>query len=81
MAYFANGTEGVIFDAQCDKCKFGQSQCPIETAQVLYNYDAANNKVATDILNTIVNKDGICQMRATFKKELATDGSIQSKLF
>ena len=81
MAYFSNSSDGAVFDEQCSKCKYGQDSCPIANAQFLYNYDACNNKVATDILNTIVNENGICQMRDTFKKDLATDGSIQSKLF
>jgi formate hydrogenlyase subunit 6/NADH:ubiquinone oxidoreductase subunit I len=81
MAYFSNSTEGEIFDDQCSKCKYGQESCPIFAAQTLYNYDAVNNKVATEILNTIVNEKGICMMRETFKKDLATDWSIQQELF
>ena len=81
MAYFSNGSEGTIFDAQCSMCKYGQEPCPIALAQLTYNYDACNNEVATNILNTIVSEKGICQMRDTFKKDLVTDGSIQTKIF
>ena len=81
MAYFSNSSDGAIFDEQCSKCKYGEDSCPIAAAQFLYNYDACGNKVATNILNTIVDEKGICQMRDTFKKDLATDGSTQIKIF
>ena len=81
MAYFSNSTEGEVFDAQCEKCKYGQEACPIALAQMNFNYEAVNNQVATSILNTIVNEKGICQMRETFKKDFATDGSKQATLF
>ena len=81
MAYFSNSTEGSILDQQCEKCKYGESECPIALAQLSYNYEAVNNHVATSILNTIVDEDGICQMRETFKKDLATDGSKTLNLF
>jgi hypothetical protein len=81
MAYFANGTEGSIFDEQCAVCKYGQEPCPIALAQITYNYDACNNEVATKVLNTIVDESGVCQMLKVFNKDLKTDGSIQHKLF
>jgi len=62
MAYFSNGSEGMVFDDQCAKCKYGMKPCPIAWVQVNYNYDAVNNKVATDILNDLVKDDGSCQM-------------------
>ena len=66
MAYFANGSEGMYLDEQCEHCIFGNKACPIYEAQYMYNYDAVNNKVATDILNTIVDKDGNCRMLKAF---------------
>jgi len=80
MAYFSNSTEGEIFNEQCAKCKYGEDSCPIAIIQLLYNYEACNNKIATEILSALVSDDGICQMRETFKKDFATDGSIQLKL-
>ena len=62
MAYFANGTEGMCFDEQCSKCKYGEIPCPIAFVQMNYNYDACNNKVATAILQTLVHNDGTCEM-------------------
>ena len=80
MAYFSNGSEGEVFDRQCDRCKYGDDCCPIAWVQVDYNYDACNNKVATEILNSLVKQDGTCAMREMFKKDFATDGSKQLTL-
>ena len=65
MAYFSNGSEGACFDAQCAKCKFGQSNCPIALIQLTYNYDQIDNDVegdtvATKIMNELVKQDGTC---------------------
>lgn len=81
MAYFSNSTEGEIFEQQCSKCKYGEAECPIQLAQLSYNYDAVGNETATGILNILVNENGVCMMRKLFKKDLATDGSTQAKLF
>jgi hypothetical protein len=62
MAYFANCSAGGCFEAQCMKCRFGQLPCPIAAAQYLYNYDACNNEVATNILDMLVKNDGSCAM-------------------
>jgi hypothetical protein len=65
MAYFSNGSEGIVFDDECDECKL--DYCPIAFVQQMYNYDAVNNKVATEILNHLVKEeDGKyigCQMK------------------
>jgi len=71
MAYFANGTEGECFDEQCSKCIFGEKPCPISAVQMNFNYDAAGNKTATEILDMLVKNDGTCTMFETFEKELA----------
>jgi len=73
MAYFSNGTEGTIFEDQCSICKYGDKPCPIAWVQMNYNYDAGNNKVATDILNDLVKNDGTCEMYKCFKDDLAKD--------
>lgn len=70
MAYFSNGSDGLVFDEQCSRCKFGDKPCPIALAQGIYNYDACNNKVATDILDTLVKNDGTCVMYKQFEDDL-----------
>ena len=69
MAYFSNGTEGSVFDAQCSVCKYGEKPCPISFVQMLYNYQVYNNKVACGILNELVNNDGTCEMFKEFEKD------------
>lgn len=68
MAYFPNAsTPGAeAFDDLCSRCRFGGGQvpCPIWMAQQTYNYEAANNEVATAILGMLVTDDGACQMFA-----------------
>lgn len=62
MAYFSNGSEGMVFDHQCGKCKYRALACPIAFVQLTYNYDQVNNKIATDIMNALIQEDGTCQM-------------------
>jgi len=69
MAYFANGSEGEVFDEQCGRCKYGQHPCPIAAVQILYNYDAVNNKTATDILSSLVKDNGTCTMYEMAKED------------
>lgn len=64
MAYFSNGTEGMVFDEQCSRCRYGDGYCPIWSVQKSYNYDACNNKTARAILDELVKQDGTCAMFA-----------------
>ncbi len=82
MAYFSNGSEGMVFDDQCGSCKYGQHPCPIALVQMEYNYDQCKDKsgVATKILNTLVKEDGACTMKETFKHDFLIDPS-QLNLF
>ena len=73
MAYFSNGSEGMCFDDQCAKCKYGLLPCPIALVQIMYNYDAANNEVATKILDSLVSDNGTCSMFEEFKSDVAID--------
>jgi len=73
MAYFSNGSEGMCFEDQCMRCKYGQEPCPIALAQITYNYDACNNETARKILDTLVSNDGTCSMFKTFEKDLRID--------
>jgi len=71
MAYFSNGTEGEILDAQCADCPVGsdfEAPCPVLFAQSNWNYKQIDKKgsrktMAADILNVLVNEKGQCQMR------------------
>jgi len=70
MAYFSNGSEGMCFDDQCAKCKYGQEPCPIALVQMIYNYDACNNEVASNILNALVKNDGTCTVFELMKSDI-----------
>lgn len=72
MAYFANSTEGVCFDEQCQKCKYGQDEaCPIALVQINYNYAACNNETASAILGELVKQDGTCTIFELAKVDFA----------
>ena len=73
MAYFSNGTEGEVFDEQCSRCKYGDKSCPIAAVQMMYNYDACNNKTARNILDTLVKDDGTCTMFEAFERDFGID--------
>jgi hypothetical protein len=44
MAYFSNGTEGLLYrEAYCDKCRWDKDQrCPIWNLHLRHNYDECN---------------------------------------
>jgi hypothetical protein len=75
MAYFSNGSEGMVFDDQCAKCKFGQRECPIALVQIMYNYDQLKDEseTATKILDALVKDDGTCTMWEMAKADFAID--------
>lgn len=73
MAYFANGIEGMCFDDECLGCVLGEQPCPIAFVQQAYNYDAVDNKVATDILNSLVDNGGTCHMKNMFPEHFKID--------
>lgn len=62
MAYFANGSEGMCFDAECATCIYGEDPCPIAWVQMEFNYDC-NNKKVRKLLGCLVKDDGTCAMK------------------
>ncbi|MHA2101448.1 MAG: hypothetical protein ACW99A_22565 [Candidatus Kariarchaeaceae archaeon] len=73
MAYFPNGTAGMVFDEQCCKCKYGELPCPVAWVQSNYNYEAVNNKTATKILDELVKNDGTCMVWEMMQKDIGRD--------
>lgn len=69
MAYFCNSGDGSSFEEQCDRCRYGEKHCPIACLQLSYNYEALNNKIATEMLDSLVKQNGSCSMFKTFKKD------------
>jgi len=76
MAYFANSSEGSVFDLQCSMCKYTEEPCPIAAVQSFYNYTAANNKTARAILDDLVADDGTCAMYVMMGQADPKDGDI-----
>ena len=75
MAYFSNSSEGECLENKCYQCRYGEKPCPIFAVQFNYNYDACGNKVASQILNDLINDDGTCEMYKMFEKDFAlTEG-------
>lgn len=75
MAYFSNGSEGMVFDDQCGKCKLGKAPCPIAWVQMEYNYDQHKDTtgIATKILDSLVKPNGTCEMFVLLKSDLEID--------
>ena len=67
MAYFSNGTEGMVLDEQCAECPIpDDAPCPILWVQITYNYEQIKNgkeTIVSDVLNCLVDKDGDCKMK------------------
>jgi hypothetical protein len=72
MAYFANGTEGMIFDKQCAECPLWDKACPIYLVQLEYNYSQCNEKNGDlrAAMNLLVDKKGICQMKPLIEQSI-----------
>ena len=75
MAYFSSGTEGTALTNECVGCPLFDKGCPIACVQLVYNYDACNNPVATKILNDLVEQGDEgeyigCQMKPLIKELL-----------
>lgn len=75
MAYFSNGTEGMVFDDQCARCKFGRHPCPIAFVQIDANYDQHKDLTGTarKILDHLVKNDGTCMVYEMAKQDFAID--------
>jgi hypothetical protein len=68
MAQFSNGSEGQAFENECANCIYGELPCPIAWVQAEYNYEAANNEVASAILDYLVKDSGECAMKKFMDK-------------
>ena len=66
MAYFANGSEGALFEAECAGCVLGEEACPIAWVQTEYNYETVDYEVVSAILACLVKQDGRCSMKRLF---------------
>ncbi|WP_319583912.1 hypothetical protein [uncultured Pseudodesulfovibrio sp.] len=86
MAYFSNGTEGAMWEAEnCAICVLGQQACPIQIAHLQGNYDqykGDGNQLAMDILNILIPRraDGYashCAMRVLLEQTITKTEPVQ----
>ena len=71
MAYFPNGTAGMTLDEQCCECIHGlkdDEMCPVYFVQASFNYDQIGNEPMERLLNYLVGKEGVCQMKQTLER-------------
>lgn len=76
MAYIPNGScpSAERFANDCARCRYGETFCPIQHVQSVYNYEACNNVVARAILGSLVDDDGNCKVLECFRDDLLTEG-------
>ena len=68
MAYFPNGTAGMILDFQCSACIIPMDKpCPILYVQLTYNYEQLDENgkegKVSEVMNCLVNEKGHCLMK------------------
>ena len=75
MAYFSNGTEGIVLDNQCAVCPVGRHPdlpCPVLLVQLAYNYqqvDKGQEKLR-EAIDCLVDEQGTCLMKKALEKAL-----------
>jgi hypothetical protein len=65
MAYFSNGTEGDMYEAEyCERCvhhvlweKEGDRDCAVLEVHAVYNCDQNKNDMVADVLGTLIPED------------------------
>ena len=72
MAYFPNGTAGLILEQQCMDCihEDEQSLCPIANAHYQLNYEQCKdgNEKLRQCMAMLVGDDGMCEMKPLIEK-------------
>jgi hypothetical protein len=79
MAYFSNGTEGMVFDDQCSICKYGDKPCPIAAIQAEFNYSQHDSGTSRKIMTALVSQSGECCMFKEFKSDFEIDTSCEQQ--
>lgn len=65
-----------MLDMQCLDCpigRHGDAPCPILWMQLEYNYKQVNNPLAREIMNTLIDEKGNCQMKPVVEKYAAAE--------
>lgn len=75
MAYFANGTEGDMYEEKyCSRCVHNQDEergCPVMNAHLMYNYGQTG--VVESVLSMLIPRDGIRNEQCRMFVELTVE--------
>lgn len=79
MAYFSNGTEGMVLDEQCSECLHADPDvgCPIFLVQQNFNYDQVGNQKLTEAMSCLISDGGLCRMKPLIEKYMPKDEQLQ----
>ena len=64
MGYFANGTEGTLYEEKyCNNCRHNKELegCPVMNAHMLYNYEECENDKS--ILHMLIPRKGVRNLK------------------
>lgn len=70
MAFFSNSSDGGILDRQCGECihQDPDAGCPVARVQTEFNYDQIDNDKLVRVLEILINKKGVCQLKPLIEK-------------
>lgn len=69
MVYFSNHSESESLEKQCSDCLLpNDAPCPILLVQMTQNYEQCKNDKLREAMNTLIDEDGICQMKPLLEK-------------
>ena len=76
MAYFSNASHGDSLLEQCNRCPIGNTTCPIEAVQLLFNHEQGGNKKLQAAMNLLINEKCECQMLPLLEPPEQTDAEF-----
>lgn len=70
MAFFSKGSDSDVLEKQCVTCIHEDpgTGCPIFYIQFTYNYDQVDNDDLKEAMNSLINEEGLCQMKPLIEK-------------
>jgi hypothetical protein len=83
MAYFSNGTEGMILDDQCAECIHADEDgcCPVFFVQMEFNYSQLNggNEDLKKAMEMLIDKKGNCNVKKAIDNMSKINGKVNPK--
>lgn len=60
MGYFANGTEGELYEAEyCNRCVHQDDPCAVWLLHLAYNYSGIDDKSMSHALDMLIPRNGV----------------------